>query len=759
MIWTKAIVGGRLCSCPGISQRPFAHRLLMIILCSISGMALNASAAGELAGTNAVESAGPGFNVQTYKVEGKMLPSPEAGAALFSKHTGTNVSLQEIIATASELQAEYSRQGCPNMTISVAPDRIRDSVVIMQVFQGSMPQILVSGKRYTISGNEMTATNASDVAITNAPTATTNATPHIAIEAYEVTGNDLLPDDVLQAVLSKYIGTNVSFDDIGSMIKELTLEYRDRGYDTVSVTTPVQRITNGIIKIQVFEGTLASITISGNRYFSSNNIMRALPGLKTNMILNSKLFQPELDRANANQDRQIYPQIGEGADPDTSTLTLVVKDRLPLHAKVEFNNQNSPDTPELRVNTSAVYNNLWQLEHSFGVQYSFSPQEFKQGDQWPFYDLPLVANYSAFYRLPLGTPGSVADEVAANPGSFGYSEATRKFNLPPPSGAMELNLYASRSTIDTGTESSPQTTILDIPGVEQITQENDQESLTVDETVGFRLSGPIPETGPVQSTWSSGLDFKTYDLTTFKTNNFLFYQITVNSLGNPNPPTISTVSSPVPVTTSQLQYLPFALRYDGGQHDGLGTTSFGLGLSVNTWFSGTVANLDNITGSTESHGHWVILTPSLSRDFNLYRNWVFSLRADGQWTSEPLISNEQFGIGGVASVRGYHEGEVFGDTGYHISAEQKTPPHLIGYVDGDSPFTLRGSIYMDYGEVFLLDPQTLPSHTQLWSAGFSLAGAVGTHWEAKLLFSWPFLSTADISAYQPQFGFALDAQF
>jgi hemolysin activation/secretion protein len=737
--------------------------LLLASLCFVPGVILNVSTAGaaEIAGTNALESAGavPGFNVQAYKIEGKKLPSPEAGTALFSKHTGTNVSPQEIIATASELLTEYNRQGLPNMTISVAPDRIRDGVVVMDVFQGTVPQILVSGRRYTISGNELAATNAPVIAGTNAPAATTNATPHIAIEAYEVIGNDLLSDDVLQAVLSKYVGTNVTFDDIGSMIKELTLEYRDRGYDTVSVTTPIQRITNGIIKIQVFEGTLASITIVSNRFFSSNNIMRALPGLHTNMILNSKLFQPELDRANANQDRQIYPQIGEGTDLDTSTLTLVVKDRLPLHAKVEFNNQNSPDTPPLRVNTSAVYNNLWQLEHSLGVQYSFSPQEFKQGDQWPFYDLPLIANYSAFYRMPLGAPGDVADQVAANPGSFGYSEATRKFNLPPPTGAPELNMYASRSTIDTGTEMSPQMNILDIPGVEQITQQNDQESLTVDETIGFRFSGPISETGAVQSSWSSGLDFKTYDLTTFKTNNFLFFQTTVDALGNPNPPTISTVSSPVPVTTSFLQYMPFALRYDGSLRDARGTTAFGLGLSVNTWFSGTTANLDSITGSAESRGHWVTLTPSLLRDFDIYNNWIFSVRADGQWASEPLISNEQFGAGGVASVRGYHEGEVFGDTGYHVSAEQKTPPHLVGYVNGDQPLTFRGSIYMDYAEVFLLDPQTLPSHTQLWSAGFSLAGAVGTHWEAKLLFSWPFLSTADISAYQPQFGFALDAQF
>ena len=74
---------------------------------------------------------------------------------------------------------------------------------------------------------------------------------------------------------------------------------------------------------------------------------------------------------------------------------------MPLHAKVDFNNQNSPGTPDLRVNTSASYQNLWQLEHSVGVQYSFSPEAYKSGESWNFYDQPLVANYGGFYRLPL----------------------------------------------------------------------------------------------------------------------------------------------------------------------------------------------------------------------------------------------------------------------------------------------------------------------------------------------------------------------
>jgi hemolysin activation/secretion protein len=186
-----------------------------------------------------------------------------------------------------------------------------------------------------------------------------------------------------------------------------------------------------MVKIRVFEGKISAIDVVGNHYFTSNNVMRSLPSLHTNIILNGPLFQAELDRANANQDRQIYAEMQPGAAPNTTDLLLRVKDRLPIHGKVEFNNQSSPGTPELRLNSSASYNNLWQLEHSLGVQYSFSPEEFKTGNDWAFYDRPLVANYSGFYRLPLGNFEAVENVIASSAGTFGYSEATRRFNLPP----------------------------------------------------------------------------------------------------------------------------------------------------------------------------------------------------------------------------------------------------------------------------------------------------------------------------------------
>ena len=53
---------------------------------------------------------------------------------------------------------------------------------------------------------------------------------------------------------------------------------------------------------------------------------------------------------------------------------------------------------------------------------------------------------------------------------------------------------------------------------------------------------------------------------------------------------------------------------------------------------------------------------------------VLSARLDGQWSDEPLIPGEQFGIGGARSVRGYEEREASGDSGFFVSAELISKP-------------------------------------------------------------------------------------
>ncbi len=740
---------------------------LALALCLAAGLGGQIRAAEDAAASGSA----PHYTVTAYEVEGKSPLAAEVLARIFSKHAGTNVGLSEITAAAADLQAEYRQAGLPAVSVSIPENRITNGVVTLYVFNaGASAQILVSGRRYATSEEPGAARNApatnappatTAAAATNAPPATSTNTPRgFHVSGYEVIGNTLLSDEVLQSILLKHTGTNVPANDIFQAASDLQLEYRDRGYPTVGVimTTNQPKFTNYVIQIRVTEGRLSEIVVEHNHYFSSNNVMRALPGLRTNMMIIGPVFQAELDRANANQDRQISPQIEPGENPGETRLKLEVKDRLPLHGKVEFNNQSSPGTPDLRLNSSAVYNNLWQMEHSLGVQYSFSPEAFKTGDQWNFYDQPLVVNYSGFYRLPLGDQEPIGDAVTSTPGSFGYDEATRKFRLPPPSGRPELNLYASRSTIDTGVLNTSSTVLFDVPGIRQVSEMDYQQDLTINNALGFRLSGPLADAGGWHSAVSSGLDFKTYESTSQKTNTFLFSEAHVLENGTISN-VVSQVESALPTTRNAVQYLPLSGRYDGSLRDALGTTAFGLGLSANAWHSGSREGFQNISGSAHSSGYWVTLTPSLSRDFIFRTNWVLSVRADGQWSSEPLISNEQFGAGGVNSVRGYHEGAVFGDTGWHISLEQKTPPHLLGFAGAGNPLTIRGSLFLDYAETYLLDPQGRPPRTSLWGVGLGGVAALGPHWEARVMFSVPLIGNSNTEQYQPFFNFSLLSQF
>ena len=201
------------------------------------------------------------------------------------------------------------------------------------------------------------------------------------------------------------------------------------------------------------------------------------------------------------------------------------------------------------------------------------------------------------------------------------------------------------------------------------------------------------------------------------------------------------------------------------------TTSYGSYVNTNKTTGGVTTNttsannlsgskaLQAIANSKESSGHWVAFTPSFMHNFQLVTNWVTTFRADGQWATEPLISNEQFGAGGVNSVPGYQEGEEFGDAGWRVGLEQQTPPHLVGMINGHIPVILRGTVFMDYARVYLFDAQGRQAEVSLWGTGAGWVFSIGSSWQARFLFSFPLLSTADTTAYHPYFNFALTGQF
>lgn len=685
-------------------------------------------------------------SVQRYVLQGGVALPPDEVARVMADATGPEVTLPRITAALARLQNAYRERGFPRATVRLP----------RQLLDRGLLEIVVT------EGPQAPPTPTPQPAASPDPSSTPPAPPErrFEVQRYEIQGNTVLPPAVAQAAFTNAVGPEVTLSQVRDAVGALQLAYRERGFATVSVGLPPQQITNATIQVQVTEGVLSDVRVTGNRHFSSNNVVRALPSLQTNTLLNSRVFQRELDIANQNRDRQIFPLLGPGPEPGTSSLTLRVKDRLPIHGRIELNNQNTPGTPDWRINTSAQHNNLWQLEHQLGLSYGFTPSDFKSPP--PSADLllnrPLIANAGLYYRLPFGAPESVADQLSARPG-FGFDEATRQFRLPPAGGRPDLTFFASASWIDTGVQYGPARTVSQTPLLTIVSQDSGQ-NLSVNESAGFRLNVPLAlaRTDSRRLSLSAGIDARHFGLQSFNTNNFIITTVVTNAQGSQ---TIeSRVASPQPVRGNRIDYLPLTASIDFSNADRTGNSSASLAVSGNV--IGDARNVADLAYSRDADAAFAKVQLHLARDQRLGGGWSLLTRASGQVATGPLLGIEQFSLGGLQSVRGYMEGDEFGDHGWFGSLELRTPflEQRVPVGSEFAPTWVRAIAFTDAGQRFLDDASTPGTATRtLLASGFGVSANIDNRVDLRIVVGWPFFDTPNTEAGVPRVVFSLGGQF
>lgn len=115
------------------------------------------------------------------------------------------------------------------------------------------------------------------------------------------------------------------------------------------------------------------------------------------------------------------------------------------------------------------------------------------------------------------------------------------------------------------------------------------------------------------------------------------------------------------------------------------------------------------------------------------------LRVQSQFAGEPLISNEQFSIGGLDSVRGYYESESLGDMGAAATLEARTPSFADAL--GDAFQELRLRAFVDAGYARINDPLPDQSRSEtLVSAGLGASLKVFEHLNGSIDVAHPLSS-------------------
>lgn len=145
------------------------------------------------------------------------------------------------------------------------------------------------------------------------------------------------------------------------------------------------------------------------------------------------------------------------------------------------------------------------------------------------------------------------------------------------------------------------------------------------------------------------------------------------------------------------------------------------------------------------------------RSFELGGGWRLLAGAETQLATRPLISNEQYTIGGIGSVRGYLESEASGDRGWRVRVQGATPNLSAArwkQVD------LRVVAFADAGGVELVD--TLPGekrNTALAGAGLGSDFSWTQRWRASVGYAVALKDGAVTKAGRGRLFASLNAEF
>jgi len=200
--------------------------------------------------------------------------------------------------------------------------------------------------------------------------------PISAVKVYvreiRVLGSTVFTPQELAQVTDPYLNREITSEDIEALRLALTLLYVKRGYSTSGTLVPDQAIVDGLLRLQVIEGTLSRINVEGNywfsfRYFTSRLRRDAGPPVNVHALQQRlQLFQtdPRIERINA--------ELKPGETRGKSVLNVRVAERRPIKGWLEYNNFSPPGVGSNRVLGTIVDDNLLGFGDRVSVQYGQS---------------------------------------------------------------------------------------------------------------------------------------------------------------------------------------------------------------------------------------------------------------------------------------------------------------------------------------------------------------------------------------------------
>lgn len=206
-----------------------------------------------------------------------------------------------------------------------------------------------------------------------------------------------------------------------------------------------------------------------------------------------------------------------------------------------------------------------------------------------------------------------------------------------------------------------------------------------------------------------------------------------------------------------IAYTPFMAQYSGSLRGKESMTTFDLGLHF------SIRGVGNKQQQFEdkrflARSNYLYVTGDLKFQHDLPLGMELVSHVSGQAADSPLISNEQFSLGGAQSVRGYFETQSLADDGLFGSLELHSP-HL-GLDDWEFVNKLKLLAFLDAGKGWIKD--ALPGNSK---GDFLSSGGFGMHFQLWKQLSGafdvgiPFTTLHPVRSGDPRLHFTIATEF
>jgi hemolysin activation/secretion protein len=211
-------------------------------------------------------------------------------------------------------------------------------------------------------------------------------------------------------------------------------------------------------------------------------------------------------------------------------------------------------------------------------------------------------------------------------------------------------------------------------------------------------------------------------------------------------------------SATPIVYWPFRAQYTAGWVGANSSTDL---TSAVVWAFPALGTTSYATFDAKrayAPANFIYATADASRTQELPGGMQAYVHAATQLSPQPLVSNEQFGIGGVDTVRGYLESEALGDYGVLGQAELRSPS-LARYL-GPKVSSVRLHIFTDVGAADIRQP--LPGQTAsntFVSVGFGARMRMLNHLSGSLEDAFPLTDGPTTHAGSQRVLFRLTGDF